>query len=82
MLMQKLRNAQSVIQGHRIPELPEEILKLEAELKGKFPDIQAVADIIERNTSLSGEVIKVINSPVMKLNLPEPIHPIRCQYLV
>lgn len=77
MLMQKLRNAQSVIQGHRIPELPEEIFKLEAELGSKFPDMQAVADIIERNTSLSGEVIKVINSPVMKLNLPEPIHSIR-----
>ncbi len=77
MILQKLRNAQSVIHGYRIPELPAEVLMLDAELKGKFPDIQAIASIIERNTSLSGEVIKIINSPVMKLKISEPITSIR-----
>jgi len=76
-MKQKLRNAIHAIAGHKIPEIPHEILQLEQELKKKFPNILEMAKIIERNTSLSGQVIQLINSPVMKLNLREPVASIR-----
>lgn len=76
-MQQKLRNAIEAIHGHKIPEIPREILMLEDELQAKFPNIVNVAKIIEKNTTLSGEVIKLINSPVMKLKLVEPIQSIR-----
>lgn len=77
MLQQKLLNAKQAILGHIIPEIPEEILRLERELQGKFPNVKNIASIIEQNSTLSGEVIRLINSPVMKLKLKEPIKSIR-----
>lgn len=76
-MQQKLRSAMIAMQGIGIPEVPEEVLRLQKELQGKFPNIQTVADIIETNTTLSGEVMKIINSPVLKLKSPEPINSIR-----
>lgn len=76
-MKQKLRNALQAIHGFKIPELPKEILMLEEELQAKFPNIINVANIIEQNTTLSGQVFKLINSPVMKLQLREPVKSIR-----
>lgn len=73
----KLHDALKAISGHKIPEIPHEILMLEKELKTKFPNLLEMAKIIEQNTSLSGQVIQLINSPVMKLSLKEPITSIR-----
>lgn len=77
MLQQKLRNATLAIQGHKIPEIPEEILRLDKELQSKFPNVLSITNIIEQNATLSGEVIRLINSPVMKLKLKEPVKSIR-----
>ncbi|BBP43005.1 HDOD domain-containing protein [Thiosulfativibrio zosterae] len=77
MLQQKLQEAMQAIYGHKIPEIPEEILRLEKELQSKFPNIIQIANIIEQNATLSGEVIKIINSPIMKLKLNSPIKSIR-----
>jgi len=66
----KLRQALESIRGVRIPELPSEIIELEAEIKSKFCNTYSIAKIIERNTTLSGEVIRLANSPMMKLREP------------
>ncbi len=73
----KLHNALEAIRGFKIPEIPHEVILLEAEIKAKFCDSQSIATIIERNTTLSGRVIKLINSPIMKLQLKTPVISIR-----
>lgn len=67
---QRLRKALEAIKGIKIPDLPKEIMELEAELSCKFPSNQKISDIIESNTKLSGEVIRIVNSPIMKLKSP------------
>lgn len=70
LMEQRLRKALQAIKGVKIPDLPKEIIELDAELSCKFPNNQKVADIIESNTKLSGEVIRIVNSPIMKLKSP------------
>ena len=72
---QKLRNAVAAIRGYKIPELPNEVLLLEKEINSKFCSTAAVAEIIEMNTTLSGEVMRIVNSPVIKVK--EPVLSIR-----
>jgi len=74
-MQQRFRDAMQAIQGQKIPELPEEILALESELKSKFASTATVASIIEKNTTLSGEVLRLVNSPIVKLR--EPVESIR-----
>lgn len=74
-MQEKLQKAMLAIRGIKIPELPEEVLQLEQEIKSKFVNISTVAEIIEKNTTLSGELMRIVNSPVMKLR--EPCHSIR-----
>jgi len=74
-MQQRFRDAMQAIQGQKIPELPEEILALERELKSKFASTATVASIIEKNTTLSGEVLRLVNSPIVKLR--EPVESIR-----
>jgi len=66
----KLRRAFESIKGIRIPELPGEIIELEHELSRKLCNSFTVAQIIERNATLSGEVIRLANSPMMRLREP------------
>ncbi|WP_321276290.1 HDOD domain-containing protein [Thiomicrorhabdus indica] len=66
----KLRRAFESIKGIRIPELPGEIIELEHELSRKLCNSYTVAQIIERNATLSGEVIRLANSPMMRLREP------------
>ncbi len=74
-MQDKLKRAMVAINGVKIPELPAEILQLEQEIKSKFANIATVAEIIEKNTTLSGELLKIVNSPIMKLR--EPCYSIR-----
>lgn len=64
---QTLRQAMMAIRGIKLPELPAEIIALEAELQSKFVSSKSIAAIIEKNTTLSGEVLRIANSPAMKL---------------
>jgi len=66
-MQDKLKRAMVAIQGVKIPELPEEILELEREITSKFANVSNVTAIIEKNTTLSGELLKIVNSPAMKL---------------
>lgn len=74
-MQEKFRNAMQAIHGQKIPELPDEILLLEKEITSKFASIVNVAEIIEKNATLSGEVLRIVNSPVVKLR--EPVKSIR-----
>lgn len=74
-MQQKLKQALQAIKGQVIPELPQEVLALEREIKSKFGSLASVAEIIEMNTTLSGELMKIVNSPVIKLK--EPVNSIR-----
>ena len=74
-MQDKLRQAIKAIQGHKIPELPEEIIELDKEISSKFANMGNVASIIEKNTTLSGELMRLINSPAVKLK--EPVGSIR-----
>lgn len=67
---QRLRQAIQAIKGIKIPDLPKEIMELDEELSRKFPNNQTITKIIESNTKLSGEVLRIANSPVMKLRNP------------
>lgn len=74
-MQQKLKQALQAIKGQVIPELPQEVLALEREINSKFGSLASVAEIIEMNTTLSGELMKIVNSPVIKLK--EPVNSIR-----
>ena len=74
-MQQKLRNAMQAIHAQTIPELPAEILALEQEIHSRFASTATVAEIIEKNTTLSGEVLRIVNSPIVKLR--EPVQSIR-----
>lgn len=71
----QLRNAVQAIRGIKIPELSEEIIMLEKEIKSRFANAARITEIISMNTTLSGEVMRIVNSPVMKLK--EPVNSIR-----
>ncbi len=75
LIQEKLKQAMRAIQGHKIPEIPQEVLALDKEIKSKFGSLATVAQIIEMNTTLSGEVMRIVNSPVIKLK--EPVKSIR-----
>lgn len=65
-----LRDAVKAIRGTKLPELPDEIALLEKELAGRFVNTVTIAQIIEKNTTLSGEVLRIANSPAIKLRYP------------
>lgn len=69
-MQDKLRNALEAIRGIKIPEFPQEVIELDAEIQSKFANTQNITKIIERNTTLSGEVIKLANMPIMKATSP------------
>lgn len=69
-MQQKLRDAMNAIQGVKVPDLPKEILELDQALSAKFPNNQHITEIIESNTKLSGEVLRIVNSPAMKAKAP------------
>lgn len=62
----KLRNALEAIRGVKIPEFPQEVIELDAEIQSRFANVQNITKIIERNTTISGEVIRLANMPIMK----------------
>jgi len=64
---QRLRAAMAAIKGVKIPDLPKEVFELQQALQCKLPNNQDIANIISANTKLSGEVLRIVNSPIMKL---------------
>ncbi|MDX1348515.1 MAG: HDOD domain-containing protein [Thiomicrorhabdus chilensis] len=69
-MQQKLKRAMGAIQGVKIPDMPKEVLELQQELNHKFPNTQNIVHIIQQNTKLSGEVLRIANSKAMRLKTP------------
>lgn len=63
---QKLRRAFLAIQGVSIPEMPEEVLALNKEITGRYPNTQNMVNIISKNALLAAEVLRIANSPAMR----------------
>lgn len=61
-LKEQMVAAHKQLEGFEIPTIPAELIELQSLLqKTEFPDTQEMADIIGRNTVLTGEIIKVAN---------------------
>jgi HD-like signal output (HDOD) protein len=67
---QTLRQALAAIKGVKLPELPEEVFQIEQEISSRFASTAKIAQIIEQNTTLSGEVLRLVNSPAMRMKTP------------
>ncbi|KUJ72646.1 HDOD domain-containing protein [Thiomicrospira sp. WB1] len=67
---EQLKNAMNAIKGVKIPNLPKEVLELDEQLSSRFPNNQTITEIIQSNTKLSGEVLRIVNSPVIKTSHP------------
>ncbi len=67
-LKEQMRVANEQMKGFEIPSLPAELIALQTLLESTdYPDLTEVASIIERNTVLSGELIKVSNNIGFKM---------------
>lgn len=63
-LKQQIQLAQTQLAGFQVPPLPAELIQLQSIFQTtEFPDMSEVAQIIGRNTVLTGELIKVANQP-------------------
>lgn len=63
-LKQQLITAHQAMSGFEIPMMPTEIIELQRIFhETEYPDMSEVVEILERNTVLSGELIKVANEP-------------------
>lgn len=63
-LKQQIQLAQTQLARFQVPPLPAELIQLQSIFQTtEFPDMSEVAQIIGRNTVLTGELIKVANQP-------------------
>lgn len=63
-LKQQIQLAQTQLAGFKVPPLPAELIQLQTIFQTtEYPDMSEVAEIIGRNTVLTGELIKVSNQP-------------------
>jgi HD-like signal output (HDOD) protein len=77
-LKQQMLEAHRQLEGFEIPTIPAELLELQSLLqKTDFPDFGDVAEIIGRNTVLSGELIKVANQAQFLPKDSDPVSTIR-----
>jgi HD-like signal output (HDOD) protein len=63
----ELKFAYQAIKGISMPTMPEMALKVRDELSILRPDMKKIADYISRDAGLSGNVLKIINSPAFGL---------------
>lgn len=70
-----LKLALDSVRGVKIPELPEELIQLDKELKSPFASSQNVVRIIEKNTTMAGEVVRIAAAGCVKPGVE--IHSIR-----
>jgi len=63
-LKAQLLVAKEMMAGTEVPMMPAEVVQINRIfLQTEFPDVGEITEIIERNTTLSGELIKVANEP-------------------
>lgn len=68
-IKQKLRAAVRAMSGIKLPQLPHDLMRLQEMLQSRLVNSYDVAEIIDKDTTLAGEVLSLINSPVMKIQV-------------
>lgn len=61
---QELQSAYAVIKGVQVPHIPDIIAKLREELATPEPDSKKISDLVAQDPALSGEIIRLVNSPL------------------
>lgn len=59
---------EKIIKGITIPSPPQVVVDLQMAMYDPTPDLNAIAETIEKDPGLSGGVLKLINSPIFGLN--------------
>lgn len=63
-LKEKLVHTQTIFENTPTPVMPKEVIQLnDLFTKEEYPDLSALQNIINKNTFLAGEVIKIANEP-------------------
>ena len=57
-----------LLQGLQIPPRPEVMVAVQQEQQQASPDIRRIADLISQDVSISGAVLKTVNSPLFGLS--------------
>jgi HD-like signal output (HDOD) protein len=68
-IAERLQAAVHAMRGIKLPQLPDDLMKLQQMLKSRLVNSYDVAAIIDKDTTLSGEVLTLINSPVTKIQV-------------
>lgn len=53
----------------KVPDMPDVVIQLDKEMRSRYPNARVVAEIIESNTVITGEILKIIRSPVYQKNV-------------
>ncbi|MBK1642564.1 histidine kinase [Chromatium okenii] len=61
---QALETAFKLVRHTQVPQIPDVVLALRAELKRTEPDLRVLSDLIAQDVGLSGHILKKVNSPL------------------
>jgi len=65
--VKELKQAYKVVKGEQIPPVPDILVDLFAELENDEPNTAVVSEIVSMDPAITGQVIKLVNSPVFGL---------------
>ncbi len=61
---QALEKSFQLIRHAQVPQIPDVVLALRAELKRPSPDLRILSDLIAQDVGLTGHILKKVNSPL------------------
>ncbi|PQJ96016.1 HDOD domain-containing protein [Chromatium okenii] len=64
----ELETAFKTIRQAQVPQIPDVVLALRAELARTEPNVKAVANLIAQDLALTGQILKRVNSPLFALS--------------
>ncbi|AFL73332.1 HDOD domain-containing protein [Thiocystis violascens] len=59
-----LETAFQAVRKARVPQIPDVVLALRAELNRSEPNVKVVADLIAQDLALAGQILKKVNAPI------------------
>jgi len=62
-----LETAFKLVRQARIPQIPDIVLALKREIGRPEPDLRVISDLVEKDISIAGQLLKTINSPAFGL---------------
>lgn len=61
---QALETAFKLVRHVQVPQIPDVVLALRAELKRTEPDMRVISNLIAQDVALTGQILKKVNSPL------------------